>query len=195
MESLSSCRGMMVLGLLMGLLLLGGCGRYRVAVDYPPEQTFEQFRRYYWLAPATAGQPPSVYNSELMGTRAEALVEQALLTRGLTRTTERHQADLLVQWQLAVEERLAIDPLRADEGSYSRHPGAYDVTTPYGARGDYRKATLVIDLRQPTDNRLLWRGMAVRRVPTFTTPQQYRTFVAETLATVLARYPPKQKTD
>jgi len=176
--------------LLAALLALAACRPLAVAIDYQPGIDFQALRHYYWLPPAIQPDPATVYNSELMTARVEQLAEQALAQQGLQRTRDRRGADLLVQLHLAVQQRLSIDPLRAAEGSYSRHPAAYDFVPPYQASAAYHQVTLVIDLRAAADQRLLWRGTALRRLPSLEGPAQYRDFIAESLAAILRAYPP-----
>lgn len=173
-----------------GLLLLGGCSMIPVSVDYQPGYDFSRISRYYWLPPKAEQQPVSIYNSELVSKRVEQAVEHELLSLGILRADTQADADVLVGYQIGIEKLVEINTFMGLDGSFSRHPGAVGVGLLGGHSQEYDQSTLVIDLRDPGDRRLLWRGMAERRLSRFDSPQAHAEFINETVAAVLAKYPP-----
>ncbi|WP_210395806.1 DUF4136 domain-containing protein [Motiliproteus sediminis] len=175
------------------ILLLAGCARIpvAVAVDYQPGTDFTQLTRYYWLPPTKSAQPASVYNSELVEQRVEMAVENELVAHGLFPTDQRDQAQLLISYLIVVEDRVDIDPVFAIEGSYSKHRGGMGVGLMRTHSTDYQQSRLIIDLRDPSEEQLLWRGSSERRLPGFDTPAEHAAFIAETVAAILAKYPPQ----
>ncbi len=172
------------------LLALAGCSVIPVSVDYQPGYDFSHIGRYYWLAPQVEPQPASVYTSELVTARVAQAVEQQLQSRGILRVEQRTEADVLISYQLGIEKLVDIDAFMGLEGSFSRHSGGLGLGL-LGARSqEYDQSRLVIDLRDPGDNRLLWRGMAERRLMRFASPSAHAAFIQATVAAVLAKYPP-----
>lgn len=174
------------------LLLLAGCSLIPVSVDYQPGTDFSQISRYYWLPPKADLQPASIYNSELVTKRVEQAVENELLNLGILRTDTRADADVLIGYQIGIEKLLEIDTFMGFDGRFSRHSGGIGVGLLSGHSQEYDQSTLVIDLRDPGDNRLLWRGMAERRLSRFDSPQRHAAFINATVAAVLAKYPPRE---
>lgn len=169
-------------------LLLAGCSRIPVSVDYQPEYDFSPISRYYWFVPETEPLPVSMYSSELVRARVAQAVESEFLARGVLRTLTPDQADLLVSYRIGIEKWVEIEEFMGLEGSHSLQPGGLGLL---GIQSkEYKEATLVIDLRDPKDQRLLWRGMAERRLRVFDKPEQYDAFISETVAAILKRYPP-----
>ncbi|MEH6469940.1 MAG: DUF4136 domain-containing protein [Halopseudomonas sp.] len=172
-------------------LLLGGCGQIPVSVDYQSGVDFSRFSHYYWLPPEANQQPESIYNSDLVSARVEQAVEQQLLSRSLLRIDNPEQADVLVRYQIGVEQMVEMEPFMGLEGSYSLHRSSYGSGLLSIVSHEYKQSTLVIDLLHPEDKRLLWRGTAERRLKTFNSPDQHSAFITETVAAVLAKYPPQ----
>ncbi|MFT6917125.1 MAG: hypothetical protein ACJAWL_003482 [Motiliproteus sp.] len=171
------------------LVLLSSCSAIPVSVDYQPGTDFNKINRYYWLPPKAGLQPASIYNSELVGARVEQAVEQELLSRGILRVDTRADADVLVSYQIGIQKLVDIDTQLGLDGRFSRHSGVgLDLFAGYSQ--EYDQSTLVIDLRNPGDHRLLWRGMAERRLSRFDSPQRHAEFITATVAAVLAKYPP-----
>ncbi|MFT5721970.1 MAG: hypothetical protein ACI9W6_002288 [Motiliproteus sp.] len=176
----------------IGLVLVAGCSGVPVSVDYQPGYDFSQINRYYWLSPKAELQSASIYNSELVGARVEQAVEHELLSLGILRTDAQADADVLVGYQIGIEKLVDIDTHLGLNGSFSRRSGV-GLSLLGGHSREYDQSTLVIDLRDPGDNRLLWRGMAERRLSRFDTPQIHAAFIAATVAAVLVQYPPPQQ--
>ncbi len=176
--------------LLSLLLLLTGCSMIPVSVDYQPGYDFSQVGHYYWVPTPADRSPASIYNSSLVSARVEQAVENELLRRGILRTTNREEADILVRYQIGIEKMVDLDFFML-EGSFSRHRGHNGLGLLGGQSQEYKEATLVIDLLDPAERRLLWRGVAERRLSGFKNPVEHDTFIAETVAAVLQRYPPQ----
>jgi hypothetical protein len=176
----------------IGLVVLAGCSSIPVSVDYQPGYDFSQIGRYFWLPPQADPQPASVYNSELVTARVAAAVEQQLQSRGILRVGSRTEADVLITYQIGIEKLVEIDTFMGFEGSFSRHAGGLGLGLLGSRSQEYDQSTLVIDLRDPGDNRLLWRGMAERRLSQFDSPQEHAEFIQASVAAVLAKYPPSR---
>lgn len=173
------------------VLLLVGCSMIPVSVDYQPGYDFSQVGRYYWLPTPTDSPPASIYNSPLVSARVEQAVENELLRHGILRTANRAEADILVSYQIGIEKLVDLDIFMGLEGSYSRHRGHGGLGLLSSHSQEYKEATLVIDLLDPAERRLLWRGMAERRLSAFKNPAEHNAFIAATVAAVLQRYPPQ----
>tara|TARA_R110002167_G_scaffold119831_2_gene297391 strand:- start:970 stop:1521 length:552 start_codon:yes stop_codon:yes gene_type:complete len=176
----------------LSLLLLAGCTVIPVNVDYRPGYDFSQIGRYYWQPPQSEPQLTSVFTSELVSDRVARAIEAEFLVQGILRSDSQDQAELLVSYRIGIEKRVELDAFMGLEGSYSLHRGGLGLGFLGTRSQEYREATLVIDLRDPKDQRLLWRGMAERRLRLFDKPEQYDVFITETVAAILKRYPPPQ---
>lgn len=93
-------------------------------------------------------------------------IEQTLQAKGY-RKADTEQADFVVSWFGAIEQKIKkehIDHLYSPYGygTLLRDP-ALNQESPR-AIAEYEEGTLIIDLLDPKDQRLLWRGTGVGRV-------------------------------
>jgi hypothetical protein len=180
-------------GSLLSVLALGGaaCSTLSVHADHDPRADFTRYHTYAW-SPDSGSKPASDISglpSDLMENRIRATIEAQLATRGLKPAKAGEKPDLFVRDQLVQRQML--------EGSgagYSVGFG-YGYGPWYGAIGgplypsvrQFTEGTLVIDLIDVDNHRLVWRGLANDELANLDdSPQQVDQIVTETLR----RYPP-----
>jgi len=93
-------------------------------------------------------------------------IEKTLVEKGYRKTTA-DQAEFLVSWFGAIEQKIKKDDLDHlyspyGYGTLFRDP-AFNYDTPREI-AEYEEGSLIIDLLDPEDHRLLWRGTGVGRV-------------------------------
>jgi hypothetical protein len=166
------------------LLLLGGCSRITVGVDYDPSWDFGALRTYDWLPdPEPTSRDPRTDNTLLAG-RVHRAVDRALAAKGYEKQTDG-EPDFLVAYHTLVEEKTDVRTI----GTYgfSRWGGFAD-TYVY----QYEQGTLLIDIIDPKENALLWRGIAVAVIDRYDgTPESREQKINEAVAKIIDRFPPR----
>jgi len=155
-------------------LLPAACSTVTARADYVPGTDYSGYRTFAWLEPhILASAEDHELVTPMLIDRIEAEVERGLGALGITRV-EREAADLLVRKQLSVREQLKVnDPY------YS-----------YDSMQVYEVGSLVIDLIDSTDERLVWRGIGEARILDLKTPEERMARIQEVVDAILANFPP-----
>lgn len=168
------------------LLALGvACSSVRVSVDYDPETDFSPYRTYAWFG--VSQRPTGDYrvDNPLLDSRIHSAIDRELAARGYQLVEDR-TPDLLVAYQLAINEKLDVYTIdRTYIGRYG-----YVVSVPETRVSQYDEGTLVIDIADARQKKLVWRGVGSGRVEQYPTPEETTRKVDETVAQILSRFPP-----
>jgi len=175
------------------LLLLGACQSPRIERDFDTRRDFAAYRSWSWQEPALQYRPDDPrLRSDLTEQRIRSAIEQQLEQRGLRPAQPGNPGDLRVQAWLIVDQR---------QEQVSSHYGGYWGGYWDGGWGgpaysetrtvDYQVATLQIDLLDGRDGKLVWRGSAEQVLrASAQSPAQREAAIRNTVAQVLAHYPP-----
>lgn len=176
------------------LLLLAACQSYEINRDYDRNRDFAAYRSWSWKEPALQYSPddPRI-KSDLTEQRIREAVAQQLDQRGLRPAANGAAGDLKVQSWLIVDDRQQQVTTGYGGywggywGNYWGGPAMTETRT-----YDYKVATLQVDLYDGKDGKLVWRGSAGQIMRTDPpTPAERETAIRETVAKVLAQYPPQ----
>jgi hypothetical protein len=157
-------RGFHRLGLLslaLGVALgLSGCRTFDVRTDWDATVSFDAFHAYFWLEPPELeGASPFADNS-LIRKRIRTAVEAELAERGFHRVEGREEADFLVSYSVVLEERYKVSGISSVNGGFPDPYVGYGVAVSTGNVRPYQVSTLIIDLLDPRNDDLVWRGWA-----------------------------------
>jgi hypothetical protein len=140
-------------------------------VDYDHMTDFASYHQFYWH-PVKHQKPVKnpVLDSEILGRRVKNAVIDTLTARGYEQVGNADQADFIVTWQTASQQKLAASGggFRFGVGIgypfYSPFYGsAYWPIAPYNVES-YQNGDLIIDIIDAASNELVWRGWTQARV-------------------------------
>jgi len=173
------------------LILPMACTTVQVSQDYNLQTDFSQYQRFQWVAKPRDQTGDVRIDNPLLDARIRKAVEETLKNRGFAEAPAE-KADFLVDYQLAVRSRLETDTYRSGIG-YGYWPywgwGGYETTV-----REYDEGILVIDFIDADSNELVWRGIGTRRLRQYSNPQEVTREVNETVAKILAQFPPQPST-
>lgn len=174
-------RLILALGIL--LLFLPSCSPLSVKHDYDVEFDFRGYKTYAW---SEADMPDDeLARNPLVKRRVREAVDETLGSKGYS-LTDREEADFLVVTHAGIKERMRVQ----DYGRY----GWYDPWWgPYGGRIEvsyYEEGTLVIDIVDAKDKKLVWRGMGTGIVNKHAKPEKMQEEINEDVKKILAPFPP-----
>lgn len=178
-------------------VVVAGCTGVPVSTDYNTGYRFHEASSYAWLERKdNSGVAGSLADNDLVEARVRRAVDDQLKARGLAPAGSVEQADLLVTYYIGQEDKLDVRSFRSNFGYYP----CWHCYGPYGGAGwgydndvwvtEYTEGTLVIDIIDAETRKLVWHGIAERRLPVFTDPHQRDAYVRETVTAILARFPP-----
>jgi hypothetical protein len=177
---------------LVALLVLGCSTGAKVRLDYDPKEDFQLLRSYAW-APMTAEEQQEKSRNGLIHERIQSAVDAHLAARGYAKVSDTH-ADFLVTHTVTVESRTQVQETRTTVG-YGRYGMHGGVGIGYGfpvesTTYQYKVGTLIIDIIDARQQRLVWRGAGERTLDEEITPEQRTALINATVDEILSRFPP-----
>lgn len=171
-----------ILILIISLWIFSGCSSLRVTVDYDPDFDF-QTSKSFAIAHYNKEGEDTLFNDRLI--RA---LEADLGSKGYTKTA-KEEADLIVTFHTDVENKISIDTDYQMIGyaGYGYAGGMVATTRTH----NYKKGTLIIDLLNPKNEKIVWRGMATDILKEHKTPQERTQYINKVVKETMASFPSK----
>lgn len=176
-------------GVLLATLVLNACGAIPVSTDSNPEWTMPAQPAYVWMKRPAHNVDPMVDN-DLVEARVKRAVDEQLAAKGFSLAVSEAAANVLVTYHIGEEEKLDINTFHSNFGYYP----CWHCWGP-GFNNDiwvsqYTQGKLVIDIVDAQTRKLVWRGVAERRVPSFDSPQERDAYMRETVAAIFKKFSP-----
>lgn len=189
-----------LLPLFLMLSLFWGCASsVDVSTDYDQTANFSRYTTFKWYQETPTARRDSVYSyNTFIDKRVRSAVEANLVRKGFRKTETN--PDILVAYDIKVVTRQEMRPdYTYSPGWYG--PGWYGYGWWYGYRynygysrfarpmylDQYQDGTIIIDLVDPKDNELVWRGWGQMQVGSTNISQAE---VNKIVARILEKYPP-----
>ncbi len=174
-----------VLGCALLAAGVAACTRAELQHEFDPGVDFSGYRTFAWITPRegafTQARRPQV-DSAIRGA-----VEEALMEKGF-RKAEGDEADLLVAYHAGLDRVMDTQNLN----TYYGDPwviGTRWSETSYVRQ--YQEGTLVIDISDRRESRLIWRGAAQARLRGDETVQEIEKKAREVARDILKPFPPR----
>jgi hypothetical protein len=179
-----------VLATALALCAALACSTLRVSDDYDPDVDFASYHTYAWLPdqPGITGRPR--LDSPLVRERIRKAIDAGLAAKGYRESAQ--SPDFLVRYDLTAERR--VDVSTYDTPYYTRY--GYRMTLPETVVREYDEGSLIIDVADAHQKRVVWRGIGQARLRgenAPTDPAQVQERVNEVVNAVLAKFPPTRK--
>lgn len=182
------------LGTVFALLVLcGACASLQVSTDYNPAYDFSKLKTYSWLDNSTTPSSDARINNGIVVARVRAAVEKNLAAKGYTKVAPG-TADFVVSWLGDINKKLRIDTINHFYSPYGYGALARD---PYWGGGlrtstatEYDEGTLIVDILDPVQHKLIWRSIGTDRLKTGNNPAKANSAMDAAIATIMARFPP-----
>jgi hypothetical protein len=171
------------------LILLAGCSSVTVSRDYDSSLDFSSLKTFAWQHDEQPKVGASRIDNDLLDERIRTATEDLLSKKGFQRV-DRAEADFLIVYHRDYRSRLSGSSFSAGVGggSYGRHGGvgySSDIS-------EYDQAILTIDMLNPQDENLIWRGVGTRIAYNGSSPKKMTKLVNEWVAKILKKFPPKK---
>jgi hypothetical protein len=180
---------------LCAALWLSGCVGIPVSTDYDPDYQLQPTASYAWMDVSKQAVKDPLVDNDLLERRVHRAVDEQLAANGLRLSADGQQPDLLVTYHVGQQEKVDIDTVDHFYGYYGYYPcwrcrgpapfGGSDVWVTY-----YTQDTLLIDIVDAKSKKLIWRGVANRRMPSFKSPTERDTYIRESVNAIFQHFPP-----
>ena len=170
------------------LIIIGGCSsEIRTYSDYDPDYDLKTYTTFTWkqIENIELGRNPLYYN-ELNDKRIKSAVQKELISKGYTLSDNK--SDFVVHYHIIVDDQSIVttDPHEEFYSPYWTHLRT--------SISQYREGTLIIDVMDPQDSNLIWRGRAVSAIKEVHTPGQIDQLIKTTVAKIFRKFPKKDNT-
>ncbi|MEM9100809.1 MAG: DUF4136 domain-containing protein [Pseudomonadota bacterium] len=159
-------------------LVLASCATVSTHYDYDATVDFSRYQSF------SLQKPDQEKNLSLNEARAIEAIKRNLKGKGLTETSEA-QSGLQVHITIMVDKKIDVDRFYTRYGF--RH-GWGNVTTYVK---EYEVGNLVVDLIDPKQKRVVWRGTAKGNFAKSPTPEQQTERIDQAVDTLFAEFPSK----
>jgi hypothetical protein len=182
---------MMRARLLLIPLLWVACATMQVYEDYDASVDFSGLQTFGWLPRPQPTTGDIRLDSPLIDSRIRAAIERTLVEQGYTRAT-KGAPDFLVGYQISLDSKLDVRTTN-DYYGYGGGIGRYGRVGVVGfdtTVQQYDEGTLVIDIANSANDRLLWRGWGSQRLRRNPSPEQTTERINRVVSQILGQFPP-----
>lgn len=176
---------------LMVSFLLLGCSTVRVSYDYDTSVDFSAMRTFAWQKDTQAKTGDIRIDDPFLDQRIRTAVEQALQSNGYQKT-DRSSADFLIGYQVGIQQKIKSDDFQTGIGYGVGRRGRYGTI---GIRSgvqvqSYDEGMLIIDVLDPENNALLWRGKGTDTLSDHGGQEEKTKKINEAVEKILTQFPP-----
>jgi hypothetical protein len=183
--------------ILMLAAVSAGCSSIEVNHDYDPKADFAGLKSYAWLKePQKPTGDPRIDGNTILQNRIHEAVDTQLAARGFKKVAS--DADFFVAYHVSLDKRQSVQTLNSYYGygpgwgygyGASYRPG-YGAGVPRTYVYEYEEGTLILDIVDPKDKQLIWRGSAQDEVHFKSSPEKDQTQLNEAVRMMLQTFPP-----
>jgi len=179
-EAMMSCMKTVVL--LCFVLCAVACAQVLVTHDYDKDVDYFAYKTYGWHSVER-----SLEMNDLVVNRVQDAVNRELQLRGFTLVQE--QPDLFIAIHIVTRQKLSITDWGYATGSHWHRGYGYGYSGGLSSR-TYEEGTLMIDLVDRVENRMVWRGTATDIVDPAMSPEERTQEINKAVFLILQKFPP-----
>ena len=172
------------------VLLLWCCSPVMVSLDYDLSADFDKYRTFDWYPGPQPKTGDVRVDSPLLDGRIRTAVTDTMLAKGYQRVNDG-RPDFFLAYHLTIRSKIEADTFNTGIG-FGGYP--YWGGVGYETRiREYDEGMLIVDVIDVATDKLVWRGTGTRRVTETSDPEKTTRVVNQTVAEILAQFPPQPK--
>ncbi len=178
--------------IILSTILGVGCSSLRVSHDYDAAVDFSKMKTYAWQHDTQPKTGNARLDNDLENQRIRTFIEQALQAKGFTKA-DRGVADILIGYQLGLQQKVKSDSVQTGFGFGFGGRGRYgSIGISQGTEvRTYDEGMLLIDVLDPENGALLWRGTGTDTVSPHADRDKKTKALDEAVTKILAPFPPQ----
>ena len=187
-HSPSTCLAARWLGLFAVLFVSACSTRPYVESDYDTTFNFSGINSYYLMKT-----PSDEINNQAALSLADQRIQDSIVAqmqqRGLNRVDSPESADISVSYHVTTREKTRYNNYNLRVGyGFFRYP--FGAGYGYDTQVDqYVQGTLLVDVIDPKENRVVWRGSGMKRLSDHWSREQTREKIAEYVSAIFDEFP------
>jgi len=170
--------------------VLIACSGIRVSQDYEQGYNFSALKTFAWKP--IGDNEYGLKDNELVDKRIRTAIVDKLSAKSYVYVTS-DIPDFFVSYDLNIEQKITSSGVSGGislgRSSFGRY-GGVGISTGSQVRA-YDQGTLFIDVSEPHEGELIWRGVSTQAVYEHTNPTESSANIAETVGKMLDQFPPK----
>ncbi len=170
--------------------MLAGCSGISVSQDYEQGYDFAALKTFAWKP--NDDKEYGVKDNELVDKRIrKAIVDQ--LSKKSYVFVESATPDFFISYDLTIKQKITSSGVSGGVSlGRSSHGGFGGIGISSGSQvRAYDQGTLLIDIIEPLDDKLIWRGVSTQTVYGHSSPDESKENINETVEKMLEQFPPK----
>jgi hypothetical protein len=179
---------------LLGFLLAAGAALGQdVRYNFDKNADFSKFKTYKWVSIKDAAKVNDLTEKQII-----ASVDAELAAKGLTQVSD-DSANLFIGYQAGVGQEKQFTSFSSDwgyGGGWYRggwYGGAGGMSTTTGQTSTIYVGQLAVDMYDPANHDLIWRGVASKTINPKAKPEKQEKNLAKAVKKLLKNYPPPRK--
>ncbi len=178
--------------------------KLNVNTDYDHRVDFSSLKTYRWHIRNQHNRKSRDYlGNDIMDQRIRSNIDMELAEKGFQEKHGLEPVDFLVNYSILVENKTDIRSYNTYNGyapgfRYGMGYGSYGRSVSMGySTGtdtrviDYKQGTLIIDILDPENDKLIWRATGDGRLPKEQTREQREEMIHKVVQVLLKDFPPK----
>ena len=178
-------------GTVLVLALVACCTTYaqEVRTNYVAGTDFSKYHTYTWVdeirgVPAVGGHP-----DQILDTQVKQAVDSQMATKGLVKVEDGSKADLLLNYQLAIDRERQINGFgdNLGAGPWGGGFGTFSASTSSNYIG-----TFVVGMYDPAEKKLVWIGAAQHAIEPSKNQEKNQQRLNKGAQKLLKDFPPRR---
>lgn len=175
------------------MLAAGIAAGQDVRYNFDRDADFSKFKTYKWVTLKNAAKLDDLVDKQI-----KAAVDAELARKGLSKVDDDN-ADLYLGYQAAVGQEKQFTSYNTDwgygggwyRGGWYGPAGGMSTTT--GQTSTIYKGQLALDMYEPANHSLVWRGVGSKTIDPKAKPDKQQKNLQKAVAKILKNYPPGKK--
>ncbi|MDF7799760.1 DUF4136 domain-containing protein [Pontiellaceae bacterium B1224] len=172
--------------------VLSGCTSVSTTRDFDESFNFSTLKSFAWQhVPQPQTGNPKIDN-DLNDKRIRSAVERDLIAKGFVKV-DKADADCWVAYFMDYQQRIDGSGSAVSFGMGVGSAGRAGSVgwSSNSTISDYEEAQLMIDIINPADDEMIWRGRGERRAYNSSDPEKITSVVNDAVTRILKKFPPK----
>jgi hypothetical protein len=172
------------------VFVISACSGIQVSQDYDQAYDFSGLKTFAWKP--NKDNEYGLADNDLVDARIRNAIVNTLSARQYT-LADSGEPDFYISYHVTVEQKISTSNVsggisvgRSSRGRY----GSVGIGTGSQVRA-YDQGTLLIDVTETVDKKLIWRGISTQTVSEHSDPEKSTSQINETVEKILAQFPPE----
>ena len=170
--------------------LVQACSGIQVSQDYDQNYDFTQLKTFAWKP--DDNHEYGYQGNELVEERIKASIQNVLIAKNYN-FVDAEKPNFYISYNVTVEQKISSSNVsgglsvgRSSRGRY----GSVGLSTGSQVQA-YDQGTLLIDVTEVVNNKLVWRGISTQSVSEHSSPEKSTVLINETVEKILLQFPPR----